>query len=169
MGNETPNHQILHKKISLITIAKQACAWHFWVFLSTNFLFRWLAKEGRKIGESERKMFEDYSTPHGKRYFVNLSWVIPCCEQKLGIGAQAMCIACNDTSVIVINFRKSKTHAITDTYCIKKIKLISSSNVFSWRRKKESKTKRKRQRKRRYLCRFRSGLRLFLSNLTSKF
>ena len=29
-----------------------------------------------------------------------------------------MCIACNDTSVIVINFRKSKTHAITDTYCI---------------------------------------------------
>ena len=33
------------------------------------------------------------------------------------IGAQAMCIACNDTSVIVINFRKSKTHAITDTYC----------------------------------------------------
>ena len=62
-------------------------------------------------------MLEDYSTPHGKRYFVNLSWVIPCCEQKLGIGAQAMCIACNDTSVIVINFRKSKTHAITDTYC----------------------------------------------------
>ena len=52
-----------------------------------------------------------------KKYFVNLSWVIPCCEQKLGIGAQAMCIACNDTSVIVINFRKSKTHAITDTYC----------------------------------------------------
>ena len=31
--------------------------------------------------------------------------------------AQAMCIACNDTSVIVINFQKSKTHAITDTYC----------------------------------------------------
>ena len=62
-------------------------------------------------------MLEDYSTPHGKRYFVNLSWVIPCCEQKLGIGAQAMCIACNDTSVIVINFRKSKTHAITGTYC----------------------------------------------------
>ena len=28
-----------------------------------------------------------------------------------------MYIACNDTSVIVINFRKSKTHAITDTYC----------------------------------------------------
>ena len=98
-------------------IAKQASAWHFWVFLSTNFLFRQLAKEGRKIGELERKMFEDYSTPHGKRYFVNLSWVIPCCEQKFRIGAQAMCIACNDTSVIVINFQKSKTHAITDTYC----------------------------------------------------
>ena len=98
-------------------IAKQASAWHFWVFLSTNFLFRRLAKEGRKIGELERIMLEDYSTPHGKRYFVNLSWVIPCCEQKLGIGAQAMCIACNDTSVIVINFRKSKTHTITDTYC----------------------------------------------------
>ena len=63
-------------------------------------------------------MLEDYSTPHGKRYFVNLSWVSPWCEQKLGIEAQAMCIACNDTSVIVINFRKSKTHAITDTYCI---------------------------------------------------
>ena len=29
-----------------------------------------------------------------------------------------MGIACNDTSVIVINFQKSKTHAITDTYCI---------------------------------------------------
>ena len=28
-----------------------------------------------------------------------------------------MYIACNDTSVIVINFRKSKTHAITDMYC----------------------------------------------------
>ena len=69
-------------------------------------------------------MLEDYSTPHGKRYFVNLSWVIPCCEQKLGIGAQVMCIACNDTSVIVINFRKSKTHAITDTYCIAKCKLL---------------------------------------------
>ena len=35
----------------------------------------------------------------------------------LTIGAQAMYIGCNDTSVIVINFRKSKTHAITDTYC----------------------------------------------------
>ena len=62
-------------------------------------------------------MLEDYSTPHGKKYSVNLSWVIPCCEQKLGIGAQAMCIDCNDTSVVVINFRKSKTHAITDAYC----------------------------------------------------
>ena len=93
-------------------IAKQASAWYFWVFLSTNFLFRRLAKEGRKIGELERKMLEDYSTPHGKGYFVNLSWVIPSCEQKLGIGVQAMCIACNDTSVIVMNFQKSKTHAI---------------------------------------------------------
>ena len=117
MGNEKSNHQILHKKLSLIMIAKQASAWHFWVFLSTNFLFRWLAKEGRKISELERKMFEDYSTRHGKRYFVNLSWVILCCEQKFGIRAQAMCIACNDTSVIVINFQKSKTHAITDTHC----------------------------------------------------
>ena len=38
----------------------------------------------------------------------------------LASGAQAMRIACNDTSVIVINFQKSKTHAIiiTDTYCI---------------------------------------------------
>ena len=51
-------------------------------------------------------MLENYSTPHGIRYFVNLA-----------IGAQAMHIACNDTSVIVISFRKSKTHAITDTYC----------------------------------------------------
>ena len=118
MGNEKSNHQFLHKKISLIMIAKQASAWHLWVFLSTNFLFRRLPKEGRKIGKLERTMFQDFSTPHAKRYFVNLSWVIPCCEQKLGIGAQAMCIACNDTSVIVINFRKSKTHAITDTYCI---------------------------------------------------
>ena len=29
-----------------------------------------------------------------------------------------MYIACNDTSVKMINFRKSKTHAITDTFCI---------------------------------------------------
>ena len=28
-----------------------------------------------------------------------------------------MYIACNDTSFIVINFRKSKTHTIKDTYC----------------------------------------------------
>ena len=33
------------------------------------------------------------------------------------IGAQAMYIAYNNTSVLVINFQKSKTHAITDTYC----------------------------------------------------
>ena len=39
-------------------IAKQASARHFWIFLSTNFLFRRLAKEGRKIGELERKMLE---------------------------------------------------------------------------------------------------------------
>ena len=57
-------------------------------------------------------MLENYSTPHGTRYFVYLSWVSPCWEQMLAIGAQAMYIACNDTSVIVINFRKSKTHAI---------------------------------------------------------
>ena len=38
-------------------------------------------------------------------------------NKMLTIGLQAMYIGCNDTSVIVINFRKSKTHAITDTYC----------------------------------------------------
>ena len=38
-----------------------------------------------------------------------------------------MCIACNDTSVIVINFRKSKTHAITDTYCTKSMSLVLPS------------------------------------------
>ena len=74
-------------------------------------------------------MLEDHFTPHGKKYFVNLSWVVPCCEQKLGIGAQAMCIACNDTSVIVINFRKSKTHAITDTYCT--VDVINRGKAFS--------------------------------------
>ena len=63
-------------------------------------------------------MHKNYSASHGIRYFVNRSWVSPCCEQILAIGAQAMYIACNDTSVIVINFQKSKTHAITDTYCI---------------------------------------------------
>ena len=99
-------------------IAKQASARHFWVFLSTNFFFLRLAEEGRKIGELERKMFENCSTPDGIWYFEYLSWVSPCWEQMLAIGAQAMYIACNDTSVIVINFRKSKTHAITDTYCI---------------------------------------------------
>ena len=62
-------------------------------------------------------MHKNYSTSHGIRYFVNRSWVSPCCEQMLAIGTQAMYIACNDTSVIVINFQKSKTHAITDTYC----------------------------------------------------
>ena len=63
-------------------------------------------------------MFENYPTPHGIRSFVCLSWVSPCWDQMLAIGTQAMCIACNDTSVIVIHFQKSKTHAITDTYCI---------------------------------------------------
>ena len=58
-------------------------------------------------------MIENYSTPME----LGILSVFPCCEQMLAIGAQAMYIACNDTSVIVINFRKSKTHAITDTYC----------------------------------------------------
>ena len=66
--------------------------------LPTNFLFRRLAKEGRNIGDSERKMLENYSTLHGIRYFVNRSWVSPCCQQMLAIGAQAMYIACSDTS-----------------------------------------------------------------------
>ena len=48
-------------------------------------------------------MIENYSTHHGIRYFVNRLWVSPCCEQMLAIGAKAMYIACNDTSVIVIN------------------------------------------------------------------
>ena len=95
-------------------IPKQASARHFWVFLS-KFSF---SSVSRKIGKLERKMLENYSqTPHWIRYFVYLSWVSPCWEQMLAIGVQAMCIACNDTSVIVINFRKSNTHAITDTYC----------------------------------------------------
>ena len=84
------------------------------------FFFLRLAKEGRKIGELERKTFENYSTLDGIRYFEYLSWVIPCREQMLAIGAQAMYIACNDTSVIAINFRKSETHATTDTYCTSK-------------------------------------------------
>ena len=46
----------------------------------------------------------------------------------LAIGAQAMYIACNDTSVTVINFRKSKTHAITDTYCTP----VAKSKVLKW-------------------------------------
>ena len=65
-------------------------------------------------------MIENYSTQYGSRYIANRSWESPCYEQMLAIGAQAMYIACNDTSVIVINFRKSKTHAITDTYCTSK-------------------------------------------------
>ena len=80
-------------------------------------------KNGRWILEKNARQL--LYTPW-KKIFVNLSWVSPCCEQKLGIGAQAMCIACNDTSVIVINFRKSKTHAITDTYCT----LITFSRMF---------------------------------------
>ena len=39
-----------------------------------------------------------------------------------------MCIACNDTSVVVINFRKSKTHAITDTYCKRKLIFLLAKN-----------------------------------------
>ena len=105
------------QKISLTTIAKQASARNFWVFLSTNALFRRLSKEGRKISKLERKMLENYSTPHGIKYFVYLSWVSPCWEQmRLAIGAQTVYIACNDTSVIVISIWKSKTHATTDTY-----------------------------------------------------
>ena len=117
MGNEKSNYQILHKKVLVIAIAKQASARHFWVFLSINFLFRRLAKEGRKISEIRQKNARNLLYIDGTRYFVRLSWINPSSEQRLAIGAQAMYIACNDTSVIVINFRKSKTHAITDTYC----------------------------------------------------
>ena len=90
-------------------------------FSQQIFFFLRLAKEGRKIGELERKTFENYSTLDGIRYFEYLSWVSPCWEQMVAIGAQAMYIACNDTctSVIAINFRKSETHTITDTYCIR--------------------------------------------------
>ena len=41
-----------------------------------------------------------------------------------------MYIACNDTSVIVINFRKSKTHAKTDTYCTANKKKKKPTKVF---------------------------------------
>ena len=99
MGIEKSNHQILHKKISPIMIAEQAGARHFWVFLSTNILSPRLAKEGRKSSELERKMLENYSTPHGIRYFVYLSWTSPCWEQMLAIGTQAMNIACNGGAV----------------------------------------------------------------------
>ena len=54
MGIEKSNHQILYKKISVI-IAKQAGARHFWLLLSTNFLFCRIVKEGRKIGEFREK------------------------------------------------------------------------------------------------------------------
>ena len=57
MGIEKSNHQFLHKKISVLTIAMQASARRFCVFLSTNFLFRRLAKEGRKIGEFREKKY----------------------------------------------------------------------------------------------------------------
>ena len=105
------------KSISCSDSYKQASARRFWVFLSTNFLFRRLAKEGRKIGEIRQKNARNLLYIHGTGYFVRLSWINPSSEQRFAIGAQAMYIACNDTSVIVINFRKSKTHAITDTYC----------------------------------------------------
>ena len=49
--------------------------------------------------------------------FCIFSWVSPCLEEGLAIGAQSLYIVCNDISVIVITFRKSKTHTITDTYC----------------------------------------------------
>ena len=67
----------------------------------------------------DRKNARNLLNIHGTRYFVHLSWINPSSEQRLAIGAHAMYmyIACNDTSVIVIPFRKSKTHAITDTYC----------------------------------------------------
>ena len=80
------------------------------------YCFRRLA-EGTKIGESRKQLLNSYFTPMKFWYFVCLSLVSPCWEQTLTIGAQVMHIACSDTSVIVINFRKSKTHAITDTYC----------------------------------------------------
>ena len=74
----------------------------------------------RKVERSvslERKNARKGPHTHGTRYFVYVSWINPSWEQRLTIRVQAMYIACNDTSVIVINFRKSKTHAITDTYC----------------------------------------------------
>ena len=89
-------------------IAKQASARHFWVFLSTNFVFRRLAKEGRKIGDFRDKNARKVLYTYGTWYFVYLPWIDPSWEQRLPIGAQAMYIAYNDTSVIVINFQKIK-------------------------------------------------------------
>ena len=82
--------------------------------------FRRLTKEGRKISDfRENNLLKATLCPTelGICYFVYLLWESPCWERRLAIGAEAVYIACSDTSVIVINFRKSKTHAITDTYC----------------------------------------------------
>ena len=43
-----------------------------------------------------------------------------------------MYIACDDTSVIVINFRKSKTHAITDTHCTDMLIMTSGAVSLQW-------------------------------------
>ena len=126
------------QKISVITIAKQVSARHFWVFHSTKFVFRRLAKEGKKIGEFREKNARKVLYTHGTRHFVHLPWINPSLEQRLAIGEQAMCIAYNHTSVVVINFQKSKTHAITDTYCTCTLG-IEEENLRRWSLVRESK------------------------------
>ena len=63
-------------------------------------------------------MLEKYFTPMETRHFVHLPWINPSLEQRLAIGEQAMCITYNHTSVMVINFQKSKTHAMAMEYVL---------------------------------------------------
>ena len=61
-----------------------------------------LAKEGRKIGKFREKKCSKTPLHPWNSVFCIFSWVSLCWEQGFAIGVQAMCIACNDTSVMVI-------------------------------------------------------------------
>ena len=96
-------------------------------FLPFKFSSSSVSQEGKRSVNLERKkLLENHSASYGIRYFVYISYR----EERLVIGSQTMYIACNDTSVILINFRKSKTLAKADTYCILFRFINENSNVW---------------------------------------
>ena len=120
MRIEKSNHHILHKNISYndSCASQHSTLWHL-SFPLLKFTFLSVSQRKKKDRWIERdKCSKTTLHPPGIWYFVYFSCESPCLEQGFASGAQAMYIVCSDTSAIVINFPKSKTHAITDTYCI---------------------------------------------------